>query len=65
MTQAFPGPHPDLVTSIIASGIGDQPVTELVETAMQRLVEAGVPLARVHVGFRILHPLFEIGRAHV
>ncbi len=59
MTQAFPVPHPDLVTSIIASGIGDQPVTELVETAMQRLVEAGVPLARVHVGFRILHPLFD------
>ncbi len=59
MTQAFPAPHPDLVTAIIASGLGDQPVTHLVETAMQRLVEAGVPLHRVHVGFRILHPLFD------
>lgn len=59
MTQAFPVPHTDLVTSIIASGIGEQPVAELVETAMQRLVEAGVPLHRVHVGFRILHPLFD------
>jgi len=34
-------------------------VAHLVETAMQRLVEAGVPLHRMHVGFRILHPLFD------
>ena len=52
-------PELDLATAIIASGIADQPVTHLVETAMQRLVAAGVPLARMQVGFRILHPLFD------
>ena len=46
-------------STIIASGLGDEPVAHLVETAMRRLVEAGVPLHRMHVGFRILHPLFD------
>jgi adenylate cyclase len=49
----------DIATSIIASGIADEPVTHLVEGAMQRLVLAGVPLHRMQVGFRILHPLFD------
>ena len=49
----------DIATSIIASGIADEPVTHLVEHAMQRLVLAGVPLHRMQVGFRILHPLFD------
>jgi len=50
---------PDIATSIIASGIADEPVTHLVEGAMQRLVSGGVPLHRMQVGFRILHPLFD------
>jgi adenylate cyclase len=49
----------DIATAIIASGIADEPVTHLVEGAMQRLVLAGVPLDRMQVGFRILHPLFD------
>ena len=49
----------DIATSIIASGIADEPVTHLVEGAMRRLVLAGVPLHRMQVGFRILHPLFD------
>jgi adenylate cyclase len=49
----------DIATAIIASGIADEPVTGLVEGAMQRLVGAGVPLDRMQVGFRILHPLFD------
>jgi adenylate cyclase len=59
MNQTDLAPHPDLATAIIASGIADQPVTNLVETAMQRLVASGVPLHRMQVGFRILHPLFD------
>ncbi|HKB23041.1 MAG TPA: adenylate/guanylate cyclase domain-containing protein [Methyloceanibacter sp.] len=51
--------EPDIATSIIASGIADEPVTHLVEGAMQRLVSGGVPLHRMQVGFRILHPLFD------
>jgi adenylate cyclase len=58
MTETVIAPPLDF-TSIIASGLDDQPVAHLVETAMQRLVEAGVPLHRMHVGFRILHPLFD------
>jgi adenylate cyclase len=49
----------DIASAIIASGIADEPVAHLVEGAMQRLVSAGVPLARMQVGFRILHPLFD------
>jgi adenylate cyclase len=50
---------PDIPASIIESGIADAPLPELVEVAMQRLVAAGVPIGRVNVGFRILHPLFD------
>jgi len=50
---------PDIPASIIASGISDAPLTSLVEVAMQRLVATGVPIDRMNVGFRILHPLFD------
>ena len=52
-------PSTDIAASIIASGLADTPVTTLVEIAMERLVAAGVPLHRMYVGFRILHPLFD------
>ena len=52
--------HPENIgASIIASGIADEPISLLVEGAMHRLVKSGVPLARMHVAFRILHPLFD------
>src|SRR6185295_18590469 len=50
---------PDIPASIIESGIADAPLTQLVEVAMQRLIAAGVPIDRMNVGFRILHPLFD------
>ena len=50
---------PDIPASIIESGIADVPLTKLVEAAMQRLLAAGVPIDRMNVGFRILHPLFD------
>ena len=59
MEQTALEPQTDIATAIIASGIADEPVTHLVEGAMQRLVSAGVPLDRMQVGFRILHPLFD------
>src|SRR5262245_47202293 len=49
----------DIPASIIESGIADQPLTTLVEIAMQRLIAIGVPIDRMNVGFRILHPLFD------
>lgn len=54
-----PAAETDIVSSIITSGMADVPVTTLVEGAMLRLVAAGVPLHRMQVGFRILHPLFD------
>jgi adenylate cyclase len=61
MTNAGTAPFSsfDFASDIIASGIADAPVANLMETAMERLVAAGVPLHRMHVGFRILHPLFD------
>lgn len=50
---------PDIPASIIESGIADMPLTALVEIAMQRLVQSGVPIDRMNVGVRILHPLFD------
>ena len=52
-------PVPDIAASIVASGIADVPVAMLVEGAMRRLMGVGVPLHRMNVSFRILHPLFD------
>jgi adenylate cyclase len=54
----LPDTH-DIPASIVASGLSDAPLTTLVEAAMQRLVASGVPIDRMNVGFRILHPLFD------
>jgi hypothetical protein len=51
--------EPDIPASIIESGIADTPLANLVEVAMQRLLAAGVPIDRMTVGARILHPLFD------
>lgn len=48
-----------IADAIIASGLTDRPISDLIEQVMGRLVQAGVPLARMMVGFRILHPLFD------
>jgi adenylate cyclase len=50
---------PDIPASIVASGLSDAPLTTLIEIAMQRLIQSGVPIDRMNVGFRILHPLFD------
>src|SRR5688500_18671119 len=50
---------PDIPASIIASGIQDAPLAELIEVEMGRLIDSGVPIDRMNVGFRILHPLFD------
>jgi adenylate cyclase len=49
----------DIPASIIESGIADVPLNHVVEVAMQRVLAAGVPLDRMNVGCRILHPLFD------
>ncbi len=49
----------DIPASIIESGIADQPLPQLIEAAMRRLTQTGVPIDRMNVGVRILHPLFD------
>lgn len=49
----------EITRTIIASGLANTPVTDLVEVAMKQVVAAGVPLDRLLVGFRVLHPLFD------
>jgi adenylate cyclase len=68
-TARAPAPRPEapmsadacgeITSTIIASGLADMPVTDLVELAMTQVVAAGVPLHRLLVGFRVLHPLFD------
>ena len=57
--EELPRPDTGIPASIIESGIQEAPLTELVETAMRRLMESGVPIDRMNVDFRILHPLFD------
>jgi adenylate cyclase len=59
MDSAVTEPAAGIPASIIESGIADAPLTSLVEAAMQRLIAAGVPIDRMNVGVRILHPLFD------
>ncbi|HXG79245.1 MAG TPA: hypothetical protein VNJ31_07920, partial [Methyloceanibacter sp.] len=59
MNDSSPSLGSDIVASIITSGMADVPVASLVEGTMLRLVSLGVPLHRMQVGFRILHPLFD------
>ena len=49
----------DIPAAIIEAAIQDAPLTELIENAMRQLTESGVPIDRMNVGFRILHPLFD------
>ncbi|MEM7191976.1 MAG: adenylate/guanylate cyclase domain-containing protein [Pseudomonadota bacterium] len=49
----------EISDAIIASGLTDRPIADLIQTVMGRLVQSGVPLDRMMVGFRILHPLFD------
>jgi adenylate cyclase len=59
MDESKAGAAPDIPASIIESGIADVPLNHVVDVAMRRVLAAGVPLDRMIVGFRILHPLFD------
>jgi len=45
-----------VVAWLIAAGLRERSVTELVQGCGERLVKAGVPLMRVHASMRTLHP---------
>jgi adenylate cyclase len=44
---------------VVRAGLEDQPIEATLAGLAERLVAAGVPLARVQLGFRMLHPLFD------
>lgn len=51
--------RPDIAAWIVEAGLADMPVPDLVEGAVQRLRAACVPIDRVNIAFRVLHPLFD------
>ncbi len=51
--------RPDIAAWIVEAGLADMPVPDLVEGAVQRLRAACVPVDRVNIAFRVLHPLFD------
>jgi adenylate cyclase len=44
---------------VVIAGLEDRPVDVTLAGLTKRLVAAGIPLTRVQLGFRILHPLFD------
>src|SRR5690349_18517203 len=49
----------DVGAWIVEAGLAEMRVEELVDGAVRRLVGLGVPVHRMQISFRILHPLFD------
>jgi adenylate cyclase len=49
----------EVVAWIVESGLAEAPIAELVDGTVRRLVAAGVPVYRMRIAFRVLHPLFD------
>lgn len=44
---------------LVDQSLGDTPLEEIFEGTCKRLYAAGIPIARSHVTFRVLHPLYQ------
>ncbi|MBI3514971.1 MAG: adenylate/guanylate cyclase domain-containing protein [Proteobacteria bacterium] len=44
---------------VVRSGLEDRQLDETLAGLADRLIAAGIPLARIQLGFRMLHPLFD------
>jgi adenylate cyclase len=49
----------DAARWVVESGLEDRPIEELLAGLANRLVAAAVPIARIQIAFRLLHPLFD------
>ncbi|HKX07468.1 MAG TPA: adenylate/guanylate cyclase domain-containing protein [Stellaceae bacterium] len=41
------------------SGLDDRPIAEMLAGLADRLLDAGIPVTRIQIAFRLLHPLFD------
>ena len=49
----------DAARWVVESGLEDRAIEELLAGLADRLVAAGIPVARIQIAFRLLHPLFD------
>ncbi|MGI9481118.1 MAG: adenylate/guanylate cyclase domain-containing protein [Hyphomicrobiales bacterium] len=49
----------DVVEWLIGQALAETSLEEMFEGTCERLQEAGIPVARAHITFRVLHPLYE------
>ncbi len=49
---------------LVDQSLGDAPLEEIFEGTCKRLYAAGIPVARCHVTFRVLHPLYQAQALH-
>jgi adenylate cyclase len=54
-----PGPLLAAAEWLVRSGLEDRRPDETLAGLADRLTHAGIPLARIQLGFRVLHPLFD------
>jgi adenylate cyclase len=65
MQKPSPAPDPssgtlidDIASWLMASTLGSTPFEEIFSGCCERLFATGLPLARAHIAYRILHPLY-------
>ena len=49
----------DAARWVVESGIEDRAIEEMLSGLAERLLETGIPLTRMQIAFRLLHPLFD------
>lgn len=57
----LPGSHTllDAARWVVESGLEDRPIAEMLAGLADRLLDAGIPVARIQIAFSLLHPLFD------
>ncbi len=49
---------------LVSQALQDSPLVEIFEGTCKRLYAAGIPVARSHITFRVLHPLYQAQALH-
>ena len=49
----------DAARWVVESGLEDRPIAQMLAGLADRLLEAGIPVTRIQIAFRLLHPLLD------
>jgi adenylate cyclase len=49
----------DAARWVVESGLEDRPIAQMLAGLADRLLDAGIPVGRIQIAFRLLHPLFD------